>query len=160
MNGLDEAIEPYEDMQFKDLSLRDADILLKRLESQLEYWKNEKKIAIEKAKGINAVNFDKEIVSGGKVPDNMALIDKVIDVYDPKIKLLKKRIENVMTYIEKEMEILGQEDKTTKKIIELRDDREYMSIHKGHKRPWWQISQNVNLSERQCRRRYFRYKRK
>lgn len=158
MNGLDETIKPYEDIRFKDLSLKEADILLKRLENQLEYWQNERQTAIEQAEGVGAVKYDKEVTSGGKTPDNMALVDKAIDVYDPKIKLLKKRIENLMRYIDKEMAILGEEDETTKKIIELRDDKEYMKENKGHKRPWWQIAQQVYLSERQTQRRYDRYK--
>lgn len=158
MNGLDETIKPHEDIQFKDLSLKEADILLKRLENQLEYWQNEKQTAIEQAEGIGAVSYDKEATTGGKTPDSMALVDKAIDVYDPKIKLLKKRIENLMGYIDKEMAILGEEDETTKKIIELRDDKEYMKSNKGRKRPWWQIAQQVYLSERQTQRRYDRYK--
>lgn len=158
MNGLDETIKPHEDIQFKDLSLKEADILLKRVENQLEYWQNERQTAIEQAEGVRAVNYDKEVTSGGKTPDSMALVDKAIDVYDPKIKLLKKRIENLMKYIDKEMTILGEEDETTKKIIELRDDKEYIKENKGHQRPWWQISQLVDLSDRQCQRRYDRYK--
>ena len=158
MNGLDEIIEPYENMQFEDLSLKEADILLKKLENQLEYWQNERQITLESAEGIGAVRYDKEIVSGGKPQGSMSLVDKVIDVYDPKIKRLKKRIENLMRYIDKEMAILGEEDATTKKIIDLRDDKEYIRTHKGHKRTWWQIAQQVYLSDRQCQRRYDRYK--
>lgn len=160
MAGLDKIIEPYEDMQFKDLSLKEADILLKRLENQLEYWQNERQIAIENAEGIGAVVYDKEKTTGGKTPDGMVSVDRAVDVYDPKIKVLKRRIENLMAYIDKEMSILGEEDETTKKIIELRDDMEYIKSHNGHKRPWWQIAQHngVWLSERQCQRRYDRYK--
>ena len=158
MNGLDNAIEPYEDIQFKDLTLKEADILLKRLENQLEYWQNERQIALERAEGIGAVDYDKERINGGKAPDGMSSIDKIVDVYEPKIKLLKRRIENLMKYIDKEMSILGEEDATTKKIIELRDDMEYIKSHNGHKRPWWQIAQQVYLSERQTQRRYDRYK--
>lgn len=158
MNGLDNVIEPYEDIQFRNLTLKEADILLKRLENQLEYWQNERQIALEKAEGIGAVDYGKERTSGGKTPDGMITIDRTVDVYEPKIKLLKRRIENLMKYIDKEMSILGEEDETTKKIIELRDDKEYIKGHKGHKRPWWQIAQQVYLSERQTQRRYDRYK--
>ena len=133
-----------------DLTLDKAKQILNNLENQLEYWNNERKIAIEKAEGVTGISYDKEIVSGGKVSDSTYSIDRVIDVIDPKIRILKIRIRNIMTFIEKEMKRINEYEPIESKIILLREER----------MKWRDIAAIVNYSERQCRRIYDKYKNK
>lgn len=130
-------------------NLRDAKKLLLQLEIQLEYWQWEKKLLLENAEGTGATNYDKERVSGGTKIDSNASIDRIIDVIEPKIKLLKARIKNAMLYVENEMKIIGEYKPIEAKIILLREEK---------RMKWIDISEAVNYSERQCRRIYDKYK--
>lgn len=129
-------------------NLRDAKKLLQQLENQLEYWQWEKKLLLENAEGVTATNYDKERVSGGTIIDSNVSIDRVIDIIEPKIKLLKSRIKNLMEYIEKELKIIGEYDPIEAKIIRLRTE---------HNMKWIDIAEAVNYSERHCQRIYDKY---
>lgn len=129
-------------------NLRDAKKLLQQLENQLEYWQWEKKLLLENAEGVTATNYDKERVSGGVIIDSNVSIDRVIDVIEPKIKLLKSKIKNLMEYIEKELKIIGEYDPIEEKIIRLRTENNMK---------WIDISEAVNYSERQCQRIFDKY---
>lgn len=129
-------------------NLRDAKRLLQQLENQLEYWQWEKKLLLESAEGTGATNYDKERVSGGVNIDSTTSIDRVIDAIEPKIKLLKSRIKNLMEYIEKELKIIGEYDPIEAKIIRLRTESNMK---------WIDISEAVNYSERHCQRIYDKY---
>lgn len=135
-----------------ELNLRTAKELLDKLENQLEYWQWERKLLLENAEGLGSISYDKEIISGGTYKDNNVSIDKIIDSIDPKIKLLKSRIKNLMKYIEKEMKTIGEYEPIEAKIITLREEK---------KMKWDDIAALVNYSERHCRRIYDnRYKKR
>lgn len=129
-------------------NLRDAKRLLQQLENQLEYWQWEKKLLLESAEGTGATNYDKERVSGGTKIDSNSSIDRVIDVIEPKIKLLKSRIKNLMEYIETELKIIGEYDPIEAKIIRLRTENNMK---------WIDIAEAVSYSERHCQRIYDKY---
>lgn len=128
-----------------ELSLKSAKELLDKLESQLEYWQCERKILIENAEGLGSVSYDKEKTNGGTFKDNNASVDKVIDVIDPKINILKMRIKNLIRYIDRELKTIGEYEPIEAKIILLREER---------KMKWEDIALAVNYSERHCRRIY------
>ena len=132
-----------------ELNLGEAKKLLLKLENQLEYWQWERKLLLESAEGLTGTDYDKTRVDGGADKDNNKSIDKVIDTIDPKIKLLKMRIKNVMLYIENEMKIIGEYEPIEARIIILREEK---------KMKWRNIASLVNYSERQCRRIYDKYK--
>ena len=132
-----------------ELNLGEAKKLLLKLENQLEYWQWERKLLLESAEGLTGTDYDKTRVDGGAAKDNNKSIDKVIDTIDPKIKLLKMRIKNVMLYIENEMKIIGEYEPIEARIIILREEK---------KMKWRNIASLVNYSERQCRRIYDKYK--
>lgn len=129
-------------------NLRDAKRLLQQLENQLEYWQWERKLLLENAEGIGATNYEKERVSGGVKIDSNSSIDRVIDVIEPKIKLLKSRIKNLMEYIETELKIIGEYDPIEEKIIRLRTENNMK---------WIDIAEAVNYSERHCQRIFDKY---
>ena len=144
----DTIIEPYENMTFKDMDIREAKRLLKRFENQLEYWKNEREIAFEETQP-SAANLDKEKVSGGIAPNTNDIYVIKLEKIDAKIAVLNKRIRNLILYIENEMKVIGEYDPIEAKIIMLRDERHMK---------WCLIAEAVNYSERHCRRIYDKYK--
>ncbi len=135
------------------MTIKDAKIKLAQCEINLEYWINEKNMAINsvmpKSKG-----FDREVVSGGTREDKYKKLDYAIDEIDPIIEYLNKEISNLNNFIEQSLKVLGEYDDLQQRIYELRHDKEYMRKNRGRKRQWWKIAQIVGYSERQVQRIY------
>lgn len=133
---------------YEVMTIKDAKMKLAQCEINLEYWLNEKEIAINsvmpKSKG-----FDSEVVSGGTREDKYKKLDYAIDEIDPTIEYLNKEISNLNNFIEQSLKILGEYEPLERKIIELREEK---------KMKWEDIATRVNYSDRQCKRIYSKYK--
>lgn len=129
------------------MTIKDAKMKLEQCEINLEYWLNEKEIAINsvmpKSKG-----FDSEVVSGGTREDKYKKLDYAIDEIDPTIEYLNKEISNLNNFIEQSLKVIGEYEPLERKIIELRETK---------KMKWEDIATRVNYSEKQCRRIHNKY---
>ena len=143
----DTIIEQYENMSFKDMDLGEAKSLLKRFKNQLEYWENEKEIAFNETQP-KATNLEEERVQGG-VPSNKNITYMVrIEKIDKKIDVLQRRINNLKSYIDKEIEIINSYDPIQAKIIILRDKNHYK---------WEIVSRLTGYSISQAKRKYYEH---
>ena len=143
----DTIIEQYENMTFKDMDLREAKKLLKRFENQLEYWKSERDIAFNETQP-KATNLESERTQGGLVVNKNDLYMIKLENIDRKINVLKKRIKNLMQYIENEMKIIGEYEPIEAKVINLREENHLK---------WQDVATATGYSERQCQRIYDKY---
>ena len=133
---------------YEVMTIKDAKMKLEQCEINLEYWLNEKEMAINsvmpKSKG-----FESEVVSGGTREDKYKKLDYAIDEIDPAIDYLNKEINNLNNFIEQSLKIMEEYEPLERKIIELREEK---------KMKWEDIATRVNYSDRQCKRIYSKYK--
>ncbi len=133
------------------MNIIEAKMLYKQLENEERFWLNEK----EDAKSLvipKGMQLLPDKTSGGKREDRMLkyveiLEDKQIDETLDYIYRKKKKLWN---YIEEELKILGEYGKIEQRIYDLRYDSNYIQEHKGKKRPFWQIGNEVGFSASQC----------
>ena len=132
---------------YEVMTIKDAKMKLAQCEINLEYWLNEKEIAINsvmpKSKG-----FGSEVVSGGTREDKYKKLDYAIDEIDPMIDYLNKEISNLNNFIEQSLKVIEEYEPLERKIIELRDIK---------KMKWRDISSITSYSERSCQRIYDKY---
>lgn len=129
------------------MTLREAQEQLQKLDNEYRYWLNEKELA----KSIvlpKATDIRNEVVDGGKRIDKMLKYVELLESkqIDETLDYIFKKQQNLMTYIEQELKIIGQYNYIEKRIYELREQK----VH------WWKIGNIVGLSDRQCRRIYTR----
>ena len=129
------------------MTLREAQEQLQKLDNEYRYWLNEKELA----KSIvlpKATDIKNEVVDGGKRIDKMLKYVELLESkqIDETLDYIFKKQQNLMTYIEQELKIIGQYNYIEKRIYELREQ----------KVQWWKIANIVGLSDRQCRRIYTR----
>lgn len=126
------------------MTINEARANLEKLESDLEYYLNEKEIIKPLPK---ASDITLEKVQGGTRSDKMinyvmTLEEKNIDNI---INSLQDRIQNLNEWIERELKILGKYEPLKREIVVLKEES---------KLTYYQISQRVGYSERQVRRIY------
>lgn len=137
------------------MDLIEANVKLKKLENEEEYWLNEKELAMSKVlpKGIS-IEADK-IPSTKRVDKNLEYVIELDDKkIDETLDYIHKKKRNLMDYIEKELKIIGQYSILEKRIYELRNDPEYIKTHNNNKMPFNKIGKIVGYSESQCNRIY------
>lgn len=144
---IDTIIEQYENMNFKDMDLREAKRLKKQFENQLEYWNEERELAFNETQP-KASDIGNEHVSGGTPTNKNEVYVIKLEKIDKKINVLKRRINNLSKYISNEIEIIKKYDPPQAKIIILRD--EY------HKK-WDDIAEATNYSVSQAKRKYYEH---
>lgn len=136
------------------MTILEANKEIEKIDNELEYWLNKKEIIIQDTIYPPAPDSTIERTQGGKRVDKYKHLDYAIDEIDPEIDRLYKEKRILEEYIEKELHRLGKYNELEKEIYNLRNDYDYMKKHKGKKRPWWQISNAIGYSERQCHRIY------
>ena len=133
------------------MDLIEANVKLKKLENEEEYWLNEKELAMSKVlpKGIT-IEADK-IPSTKRVDRNLQYVIELDDKkIDETLDYIHKKKINLMNYIEQELKLIGQYSILEQRIYELRNDPEYMKQNNGKKRPFWEIGVKVGYSKSQC----------
>lgn len=133
---------------YEVMTIKDAKMKLAQCEINLEYWINEKNIAINSVMP-KSKSFDSEVVSGGTREDKYKKLDYAIDEIDPMIDYLNKEISNLNNFIEQSLKIIGEYEPLERKIIKLKEE---------DKLTYNEIARIVNYSDRQCRRIYSKYK--
>lgn len=133
------------------MDLIEANVKLKKLENEEEYWLNEKELALSKVlpKGIS-IEADK-IPSTKRVDKNLEYVIELDDKkIDETLDYIHRKKRNLMDYIEKELKIIGQYSILEKRIYELRNDPIYVKENNGKKRPFEKIGIMVGYSKSQC----------
>lgn len=133
------------------MDLIEANVKLKKLENEEEFWINEKELAMSKVlpKGIS-IEADK-IPSTKRVDKNLEYVIELDDKkIDETLDYIHKKKKNLMNYIEEELKILGQYSVLERRIYELRNDPEYIKNNNGKKMPFEKIGHMVGYSKSQC----------
>jgi predicted RNase H-like nuclease (RuvC/YqgF family) len=129
------------------MTIKEANVELRRKNNELNYWINKKNYLISKLYP-GATKYDSMRVEGGKRTDKYKHLDYTIDEIDPKIETLNNEIKILSKYIEEELKIIGEYEPLERKIIMLRNE---------YKMKWKDISEATNYCERQCQRIYDKY---
>lgn len=129
---------------------------LEKLENDLEYYENR----LESLRSLvlpKATQFDKIMVDGGKHIDTLL---KYVELENQQqlentISYIKKKIENLNTLKDKEIDRLAKFGETTKAVVFLRE-RDFIIDSSGKKRHlyWEEIAEKVYCSEKSARNWY------
>lgn len=136
------------------MTIKEANSKLEKVDNDIEYWLQEKERLFIQTQPA-AVNYEKEVVSGGKRVDRflkyeISLEEKKINEELDKLYAEKIILEN---YIDKELKRLHKYSEIEQLII-------YYKEQSFQKYTWQQISQKVHYSVIQCKRIYKRFKQK
>ena len=134
------------------MSLREANQELEKLESEYEYWLEQKELNLSLVLP-NAVSIKDDIVSGGKRVDKLL---KYVELQDNKkidetLDYIYQRKLNLMNWIDRELQILNKYREIEQLIVFYKE----ISIETF---TWEQISKKVHYSKDYCRKIYKRYK--
>ena len=136
------------------MTLKEANKELEKLENEYNYWLKQKEnllnLVMPKATDIRG-----EVVDGGKREDRLL---KYVELEDEKqinatLDYIWKRKNNLMNWIDEELRIMNKYDELEKKIYELRNDEEYIRVHRK-KRPWFKVASTLGYTERHILRIY------
>lgn len=131
-------------MNLNDLSIRDINNNIIKLENQLQYWVDIKFKAFERTQP-QSLDLLKDKTGGGiaeNKTDTYLIICEDADYY---ISNLENEIIRLTKYVENELRRLETYNPLLKKIIELRDEKDMK---------WEDIANYVHYSVRQCQRIY------
>lgn len=136
------------------MTIKEANSKLEKVDNDIEYWLQEKERLFIQTQPA-AVNYEKEVVSGGKRVDRflkyeISLEEKKINEELDKLYAEKIILEN---YIDKELKRLHKYSEIEQLII-------YYKEQSFQRYTWQQISQKVHYSVIQCKRIYKRFKQK
>lgn len=139
------------------MSLGELNVLLRRLENELEYWENEKIILMESSQNVTSSLIEK--TKGGLTKDDKAIVDKIIEKVEPAIKEVKENIESVKRFIFTKEQALKKED--IGKLIAYYHE-EKLVIDKNTKRrrkmKWQEIATELKYNKDHVRKMYRVYK--
>ena len=136
------------------MTLKDANKELEKLENEYNYWLKQKENLLNLVMP-KATDIKGEIVDGGKREDRLL---KYVELEDEKqinatLDYIWKRKNNLMNWIDEELRIMNKYDELEKKIYELRNDEEYIRVHRK-KRPWFKVASTLGYTERHILRIY------
>lgn len=134
------------------MSLKEANQELEKLESEYEYWLEQKEINLSLVLP-SAVSIKDEIVSGGKKVDRIL---KYVELQDNKkidetLEYIYQRKRNLENWIDRELKILNKYNEIEQLIVFYKEITTELLT-------WEQISRKVHYSKDYCRRIYRRYK--
>lgn len=129
------------------MTIREAEIKLKSKQNELDYWIEQKNIALESV-GIKAISYNSERVEGGTRVDKFKHLDNSIDNIDPIINKLNKEIINLENYIDNQLKLIGEYEPLKAKIIKLREE---------YHMKWDDIAEATHYSTPHCKRVYKDY---
>lgn len=138
------------------MNLEDVYNQLEELTNNLEYYENR----LEEIKSLvtpQSTKFDKIMVDGGKHVDNLLKYVEIEDKLqlETTIEYIKKRIKDLNTLKDKEIERLTKYGETIKAVVFLRE-RDFKTDYNGKKRhlTWLEIGRKLYCDERTARRWY------
>lgn len=138
------------------MTLEDASKERERLENDLRFYENR----LETIKSLvepQATQFDKILVDGGKHIDNMLKYVEVENEQQLEVTILyiQSKINDIDTWINKEIKRLAKYGETVKAVVFLRE-KEFKTDSLGKKRhlTWEEIARKVYCSERSARTWY------
>ena len=138
------------------MTLEDASKERERLENDLRFYENR----LETIKSLvepQATQFDKVLVDGGKHIDNMLKYVEVENEQQLEVTILyiQSKINDIDTWINKEIKRLAKYGETVKAVVFLRE-KEFKTDSLGKKRhlTWEEIARKVYCSERSARTWY------
>lgn len=137
------------------MTIREIENKLKSKENELNFWITKKNIALESTLP-KTIDYSKEVVDGGLRVDKYKHLDQSIDEIDPIIEALNLEIQALKRFLDKELILQGKYHPKLRKIIELRENEEYIKKY-GRPMEFWKIGQNVDLARETCSRLYNRY---
>ena len=132
------------------MTIKEANNKLEKINNDIDYWIDEKIIAISNVEP-KAVDTAKEAVTSGKRTDRYANYVIEIEPIDRELDRLYAIKKNLETYIEKELHRLGKYRKVEQLIIYYKEQclEEYT---------WEEIGRKVHYSKTQCRNIYRKWK--
>jgi hypothetical protein len=138
------------------MTLEDASKERERLENDLRFYENR----LETIKSLvepQATQFDKILVDGGKHIDNMLKYVEIENKEQLEVTILyiQSKINDIDTWINKEIKRLAKYGETVKAVVFLRE-KEFKTDSLGKKRhlTWEEIARKVYCSERSARTWY------
>ena len=136
------------------MTLKEANKELEKLENEYNYWLKQKENLLNLVMP-RATDIRGEVVDGGKREDRLL---KYVELEDEKqinatLDYIWKRKNNLMNWIDEELKIMGKYNELEKKIYELRNDEEYIRVHRK-KRPWFKVASTLGYTERHILRIY------
>lgn len=138
------------------MTLEDASREREKLENDLKFYENR----LETIKSLvepKATQFDKILVDGGKHTDNMLKYVEIENKEQLEVTILyiKSKIQDIDTWIDKEVKRLAKYGETVKAVVFLRE-KEFKTDWHGKKRhlTWEEIARKVYCSERSARSWY------
>jgi hypothetical protein len=138
------------------MTLEDASKERERLENDLRFYENR----LETIKSLvepQATQFDKILVDGGKHIDNMLKYVEIENEQQLEVTILyiQSKINDIDTWINKEIKRLAKYGETVKAVVFLRE-KEFKTDSLGKKRhlTWEEIARKVYCSERSARTWY------
>lgn len=128
------------------MTIREANILLKNKEIDLEYYLSKKEEQINKMLP-KPIDNSKITVDGGKREDKYFNYIIECEELDNKIEILNNEIFRLRKLIDEKLKIINEYEPLKSKIVNYRENLE---------KPleWWRISQLTGYSERHCQRLY------
>lgn len=136
------------------MTLKEANKELEKLENEYNYWLKQKENLLNLVMP-RATDIRGEVVDGGKREDRLL---KYVELEDEKqinatLDYIWKRKNNLMNWIDEELKIMGKYNELEKRIYELRNDEEYIRVHRK-KRPWFKVASTLGYTERHILRIY------
>lgn len=135
---------------------------MKEAEEQLKKYENRERYLLNRIENIKSLVLPKginiepdKIPSTKRVDKNLEYVMQLEDV-EKELAYIRKEINTLMKYIEEELKIRNEYNTLERRIIDLREDREYLRTH-NKKMPFWKIGQLVGYSQAQCFRIYRNY---
>lgn len=134
------------------MTLKEANFQVEQLENQYEYYLNEK-ASLEGLVLPRSMDIKPEKVDGGKLEDNLSKYIELKDIkqIDEMLAYIHAKKQNLLTWIENELKILGKYDQVEQLVV-------YYKEIDTRKLSWIEISTLVHYSVSQCKRIYRRYK--
>ncbi len=145
------------------MTLKEANKKLEELDNEYNYYLKEKEklLSLILPKSTD-IRFER--VDGGKREDRLA---KYVELEDEKklnatLDYIQKRKENLINWIDRELEILGKYGETEQVIIQLKENTMIEDSKTKKMRPlmWEEIAQKSGYNKDHCRKIYRLYKKK
>ena len=145
------------------MNLKEANKELEKLENEYNYWLREKEQLLVLL-GPRSTDIREEKVDGGKIVDRLY---KYIELEDERkisatLDYIAKRKENLLKWINTELEILQKYGEVESAIIQLKENGivRDKNTNKYREMTWEEIANQVHWSRSFCRNVYRNYRKK
>lgn len=138
---------------FKELTIKDANNKIEKIDNQLEYYLNKKERAFDKTQP-KPTDIRENIHGTSRVDANFEYVT-ICEELDPIIDQLQNEKQELLNFVEKELQRLGKYREIEQLIIYFKE--QYIPKDK-QEITWRFISKKVHASESTCKRIYKKYK--